>query len=89
MPENAMRRRHLHDHLVRSTGPCPERAGLDQSTPAGMRPAQQMCTQCGRVTARRHPSGLPWCGGTPVTPAGRTVEIWPATWLPGHGPLAA
>jgi hypothetical protein len=53
----------LHAHLARSGLACPERRELDQSTPLGWVPCQQMCIRCGRVTARRNPLGLPWCGG--------------------------
>jgi len=63
MPERPYRTRELHDHLVRSGAACPERAGLDQSTPWGLPPSQKMCVRCGRVTARRDAASLPWCGG--------------------------
>jgi len=69
MPENAYRLAHLHGHGASKGNPCPERAGLDQSTPAGMRPAQKCCIRCGRVTARRDSEGLPWCGGLPIQAA--------------------
>lgn len=88
MPENAYRRGHLHAHLAAATPPCPERAGVDQSTPAGLRPSQRMCHQCGRVTARRRLSGMPWCGGDPITAGQLTAEIAPARWLHPTGPLA-
>lgn len=87
MPENPMRGRQLHDHLVRSTGPCSERDGRDQGTPAGMRPAQMCCTRCSRMTARRDERGMPWCGGEPVTVEQRTAEIFPGRWCDEYGPL--
>lgn len=52
--------------------PCRERFALDQNTPAGMRPCQACCIRCGRVTARRDPDGMPWCGGELPTPTGAT-----------------
>jgi hypothetical protein len=87
VPERPYRRRELHDHLVRPVGPCLERAGFDQSTPDGLRPAQLMCTRCGRVTARRDEHGEPWCGGEPVTPGRRTAEILPGSWSRPDGPM--
>lgn len=62
-PTNAMRKGDLYGHLVKSTGPCPERAGLEQGTPPGLTPCQQCCIRCSRVTARRDQAGMPWCGG--------------------------
>lgn len=47
--------------------PCRERYALDQRTPAGMTPCGACCIACGRVTARRDPDGMPWCGGNPPT----------------------
>lgn len=70
MPENAYRRAHLHQHLAQGGLACRERVDLDQSTPDGLLPSQRCCTRCGRVTARRDPDGLPWCGGEPVAEAG-------------------
>lgn len=71
MPENAKRAdgTHYQQHRVAvlAIPPCAEWYELDQHTPAGLRPAQKLCTRCGRVTARRDPAGLPWCGGEPVT----------------------
>lgn len=75
MPENAYRRSHLHQHLARHNLPCPERAGLDQSTPPGLLPAQTGCVRCGRVTARRAPDGMPWCGGEPITAEQQWAEM--------------
>lgn len=89
MPENAYRRRHLHDQLARSAPPCRERVDLDQGIPAGLLPCQQMCARCGRVTARRDPDGMPWCGGDPVTVEQRTAEITPGRWMSPTGPVAA
>lgn len=66
MPERPYRTRELHDHYARSGLPCPERRSLDQSTPDGQTPCQQMCARCGRVTARRDDQDMPWCGGQPV-----------------------
>lgn len=88
MPENAYRRRHLHDQLARSAPPCPEREDLDQTTPAGLLPAQKMCTRCGRVTARRDAAGMPWCGGDPITADGVAGEIAPGRFIRPTGPLA-
>lgn len=63
MPENAYRKRDLHDHYARGASPCPERGLLDQTPPAGMRPCQKLCIRCGRVTARFDDQGLPRCDG--------------------------
>lgn len=86
MPENALRMRHLHDHAVRAgqaSPPCPQRADLDQDTPAGMRPCQKLCVACGRVTARRAVNGNPWCGGEPLTPEQLPADISPAQLIGG------
>lgn len=88
MPERPYRTRELHDHLVRSANACQERAGLDQSTPTELLPAQQLCIRCGRVTARRNDAGLPWCGGDPVAPGQRLAEIWPGRPLTPNWPYA-
>lgn len=89
MPERHLRKRDLHDQLVRTGSACPERAGLDQKTPKGLRPSQQMCARCGRVTARRDETGLSWCGGEPVTVEQRTAEVAPGTWASSAGPAVA
>lgn len=75
-----------HDHIAR--GECRERVYLDQTTPAGLVPCQRLCTRCGRVTARRDPAGMPWCGGEPVTADGVTREIAPGRWMSPTGPVA-
>lgn len=51
----------------RLTTACPERADLEQGTPPGLRPSQQCCIRCCRVTARRDADGMPWCGGRSLT----------------------
>lgn len=89
MPERPYRRRELHDHYARSRPPCPERPDYDQSTPDGLRPCERLCARCGRVTARRDPAGMPWCGGDQITADGRTREIAPARWLSPLGPRLA
>lgn len=80
MPENPYRHGQLYEHLARSATACPERAGLDQATPVGMRPAGKCCVRCGRVTARRDGRGMPWCGGQPVTPEQWAVEESNTAW---------
>lgn len=56
--------------LANGVAPCPEYYVLDQRTPAGMTPCGACCIACGRVTARRDPDGMPWCGGNPPTTEG-------------------
>jgi hypothetical protein len=58
--------------------PCPERATALQDTPAGRRPADASCVECGLGTARRwvDPDGdsLPWCGGVFPEVCGRCLH---------------
>lgn len=79
MPERPTRLGELHLHRVRNPAPCPERDQLDQGArPEGYAwPCQVLCVRCGRVTTRRDPEGLPWCGGTVVTRDQRLAEIAP------------
>jgi hypothetical protein len=55
--------------------PCPQRAHLDQRSPAGGPPAQAMCVHCGRVTARRGPDGQPACEGDPPNPQPKEARM--------------
>lgn len=67
--------------------PCPERDFRLQDAPAGQPASGRPCTECGRVTARVHGDGMPWCGGRhPAPNVGDCPECgWPVDPAAGAG----